>query len=55
MDTKRVKNVSGVTQSIIGVGTVAAGEVIEVPADFNNANFEEVEKKGAKNKDTKAA
>lgn len=40
-DTKHVRNVSGITQEVIGVGIVEADATIEVPADFNNANFED--------------
>lgn len=36
---KKVKNISGKTLSIIGVGTVKNDETISVPDDFNNANF----------------
>lgn len=43
MDTKHVKNVSGIEQIIVGIGHVAADALVEVPADFHNANFEDVE------------
>lgn len=45
MDTKQVKNISGESQTVVGIGIVAAGDVVSVPADFHNANFEAVEKK----------
>lgn len=53
MDTKHVKNVSGVAQTVIGVGICQPNDTIEVPADFHNANFEDVEKKTSKNKEDK--
>lgn len=37
---KQAKNISGQTLSVIGVGVVKADEVVEVPDDFNNPNFE---------------
>lgn len=41
-DTKQVKNVSGVLQEVVGYGHVEADGVIDVAADFHNANFEDV-------------
>lgn len=41
-DTKVVKNVSGATLTLMGYGVVEPNGTIEVAADFNNANFEEV-------------
>jgi hypothetical protein len=42
MEKKKVKNISGIDLSIVDVGICKVGEVVEVPADFHNANFEEV-------------
>lgn len=43
-ETKLVKNISEGTLALAGIGEVAAGATIEVPVDFNNANFEVVTK-----------
>lgn len=51
MDTKHVKNASGQELTVVGFGVVAADGIIEVPTDFHNANFEEVDApKGAPSK-----
>jgi hypothetical protein len=52
MNTKIVKNISDTGLAIVGIGYVKSGETIEVPEDFNNANFEEVVKSEPK-KETK--
>jgi hypothetical protein len=55
METKKVKNISDSELAIVGVGMVKAGEIIEVPADFNNPNFaekfKEIENKNEKETD----
>lgn len=49
----KVKNISGIDLTVIGVGLVAPDEIIEVADDFNNANFQKVgtETKKATEKD----
>lgn len=44
MNTKVVRNISENELVIPNIGVVKAGDTIEVPADFNNANFVEVKK-----------
>lgn len=39
----KFKNISEQDLHVPGVGTVAAGEIAEMPDDFHNANFEKVE------------
>lgn len=39
-ETKHVQNISGKTLEVVGFGLVEHETVIEVPVDFNNANFE---------------
>lgn len=52
---KKVRNISDITLSIEGVGSVEAGAVIEVPCTFHNANFVEVDKpEEGKRSETKA-
>lgn len=53
MDTKKVKNISGVDLAIVDVGMCKAGEIVEVPADFHNANFEEVKSETKKPEEPK--
>lgn len=44
MDTKQMKNISDSPLAIVGVGVVESGGIVEVPNDFNNANFSVVSK-----------
>lgn len=50
---EKFKNISDTDLTIPNVGVVKAGEVVELPADFHNANFEKVEKKSAKKEEEK--
>jgi len=45
MSKKRVKNISGIDQAVVGVGLIKADEIVEVDETFNNANFEIVKSK----------
>lgn len=51
MKKKNVKNISGKTQMIVGIGEVKEDEIISVPVGFHNANFKLTKKeiKGIKN------
>jgi len=42
--TAKFKNISGEKLSIPDFGEVEAGEIIEMPENFNNANFKKVGK-----------
>jgi hypothetical protein len=42
---KQVKNISGQELMIPGIGMVSPDSTLNVPADFNNANFVVVEEK----------
>lgn len=42
---KKYKNISSTTQELMGVGIVAAGEIIQSSVEINNGNFELVEEK----------
>lgn len=48
----RHKNISGQDLSIEGIGVVKAGEVIDAPENFHNANFEKVESEKKEDKKT---
>lgn len=50
MDKKVVKNISNQDLAIVDIGLCKAGETIEVPSDFHNANFVEVEAKKVETK-----
>lgn len=41
MSNKKVKNISEQPQTVQGYGVVERGEVIEVPEEFSNPNFED--------------
>jgi hypothetical protein len=41
----KYKNIASRDQAIPGVGIVKAGETVELPDSFHNANFERQEKK----------
>ncbi len=41
---KKVKNISGKTLTVVDIGVAKPDEIIEVPDNFNNANFEDAGK-----------
>lgn len=41
----KVKNITKQTLNVVGFGVVKPDGIIDVPDDFNNANFEKVIKK----------
>ena len=40
----KFKNIADRDQTVPGVGIVKAGEIVELPETFHNANFERVKK-----------
>ena len=44
MKKKNVKNISGKTQMVVGIGEVKEDEIVSVPVGFNNANFKAIKK-----------
>jgi hypothetical protein len=54
-DTSKFKNITDSDLSVIGFGIVKAGETVELPNDFHNANFQRITKevKEVKNKEIK--
>jgi hypothetical protein len=50
----KYKNISKEDLTLVNVGIVKSGEVVELPEDFHNANFEKIKKQpeqpGDKNK-----
>jgi hypothetical protein len=46
----KYKNITTEDLILVGIGTVNAGEVVELPENFHNVNFEKVEKRKEDNK-----
>lgn len=48
----KFKNISNQDLQIPGVGIVEAGQTVDMPEGFHNANFEKVEKKSVEKEQT---
>ena len=50
-NTAKFKNITEESLTVIGVGIVEAGAIVELPEDFHNANFQRITKEVKEIKD----